>query len=67
METEQEILAALKAPDHFGRADAIAALVNNIGYSISDAAELVDEWIEELEWRARRENEGQEREWEWEP
>jgi hypothetical protein len=63
-QTEQEILAALSdRGSSFGRADAINALVNHIGYASFDAEDLVDEWIEDLEWQA--EHKGQEREWEW--
>ena len=50
-ETEQEILAALSdTSSPFDRSDAINALVNDIGYLSEDAVDLVNEWIEDLDW-----------------
>lgn len=64
--TEQEIYAMLKPPNSsFTRDDAINALMDDIGYSSFDAEDLVDEWIEDLEWEAG--HPGQEREYEWDP
>ena len=53
MKTEQEILAALSdTGSPFDRSCAINSLINDIGYGREDAEDLVDEWIEELEWDA---------------